>query len=91
LEPVAFLVTLLANGGSAHLGLVSILPIMLCAHFGIPWDRWDHGSTQIYHFLFLGGLTLAIAIEKTRLHEYFSNRAPWASVPKDTNWCHIRL
>ena len=69
---VAFLVTLWTNE-AMPLGAVSILPILLLPTFGILDTS---GVTANYSksiiFLFLGGFMLAIAIEKTKLHMYFS-------------------
>ncbi len=69
---VAFLVTLWTNE-AMPLGAVSILPILLFPTFGIL----DTASVTANYsksiiFLFLGGFMLAIAIEKTGLHKYFS-------------------
>ncbi|NPA61663.1 MAG: SLC13/DASS family transporter [Epsilonproteobacteria bacterium] len=71
---VAFLVTLWTNE-ALPLGVVSILPIILFPTFGIlDIDETTKNYSKSIIFLFLGGFMLAIAIEKTRLHEYFSNR-----------------
>jgi len=71
---VAFLVTLWTNEG-LPLGVVSILPIILFPTFGIlDVNHTTANYSKSIIFLFLGGFMLAIAIEKTRLHEYFSNR-----------------
>ncbi len=59
------------------LGVVSILPIILFPTFGIlDIDETAKNYSKSIIFLFLGGFMLAIAIEKTGLHEYFSNRLP---------------
>jgi len=69
---VAFLVTLWTNE-ALPLGVVSMLPIILFPVFGI---LDTHAVTANYSksiiFLFIGGFMLAIAIEKTGLHKYFS-------------------
>jgi sodium-dependent dicarboxylate transporter 2/3/5 len=69
---VAFLVTLWTNE-ALPLGVVSMLPILLFPVFGILGtnDVTANYSKSII-FLFLGGFMLAIAIEKTELHRYFS-------------------
>ncbi|MCF6207221.1 MAG: DASS family sodium-coupled anion symporter [Sulfurovum sp.] len=69
---VAFLVTLWTNE-ALPLGVVSMLPILLFPMFGIlsTADVTVNYSKSII-FLFLGGFLLAIAIEKTELHKYFS-------------------
>ncbi len=69
---VAFLVTVWTNE-ALPLGVVSLLPIILFPAFGIL----DLNDTTVNYsksiiFLFLGGFMLAIAIEKTKLHQYFS-------------------
>ncbi len=69
---IAFLVTLWTNEG-LPLGVVSMLPILLFPVFGIlttPEVTANYSKSII--FLFLGGFMLAIAIEKTELHKYFS-------------------
>ena len=69
---VAFLVALWTNE-ALPLGVVSILPVILFPLFGI---LDTHAVTANYSksiiFLFLGGFFMAIAIEKTQLHRYFS-------------------
>ncbi len=69
---VAFLVTIWTNEG-LPLGVVSLLPIILFPAFGILNlnDTAMNYSKSII-FLFLGGFFIAIAIEKTKLHKYFS-------------------
>lgn len=71
---VAFLVTLWTNE-ALPLGVVSILPIILFPIFGIldVNDVTSNYSKSII-FLFLGGFMLALAIEKTNLHKYFSSK-----------------
>jgi len=71
---VAFLVVLWSNE-ALPLGVVSLLPIVLFPLFGILDTEAvaQNYSTSII-FLFLGGFMLAIAIEKTGLHHYFSTK-----------------
>ena len=69
---VAFLVTLWTNE-AMPLGAVSILPILLFPTFGIlDTNAVTANYSKSIIFLFLGGFMLAIAIEKTGLHKYFS-------------------
>ncbi len=69
---VAFLVTLWTNE-AMPLGAVSILPILLFPIFGIlDTSSVTANYSKSIIFLFLGGFMLAIAIEKTGLHRYFS-------------------
>ena len=69
---VAFLVTLWTNEG-LPLGVVSLLPIILFPSFGIlDLNHTVPNYSKSIIFLFLGGFMLAIAIEKIKLHEYFS-------------------
>jgi sodium-dependent dicarboxylate transporter 2/3/5 len=69
---VAFLVTLWTNE-AMPLGAVSILPILLFPIFGIlDTSAVTANYSKSIIFLFLGGFMLAIAIEKTNLHKYFS-------------------
>ena len=69
---VAFLVTLWTNE-AMPLGAVSILPILLFPSFGIlDTSAVTANYSKSIIFLFLGGFMLAIAIEKTNLHKYFS-------------------
>lgn len=71
---VAFLVTLWTNEG-LPLGVVSILPIILFPLFGIlDTNSVTANYSKSIIFLFLGGFMLAIAIEKTDLHRYFSSK-----------------
>jgi sodium-dependent dicarboxylate transporter 2/3/5 len=71
---VAFLVTLWTNE-AMPLGAVSILPIILFPLFGIlDTNAVTVNYSKSIIFLFLGGFMLAIAIEKTGLHRYFSAR-----------------
>jgi len=69
---VAFLVTLWTNE-AMPLGAVSMLPILLFPIFGIlDTSAVTANYSKSIIFLFLGGFMLAIAIEKTNLHKYFS-------------------
>jgi len=69
---VAFLVTLWTNE-ALPLGVVSILPIILFPVFGIlDTNVVTPNYAKSIIFLFIGGFMLAIAIEKTSLHKYFS-------------------
>jgi len=71
---VALLVTLWTNE-ALPLGVVSLLPIILFPSIGVLelHDVTPNYSKSII-FLFLGGFMLAIAIEKTKLHQYFSSK-----------------
>jgi len=71
---VALLVTLWTNE-SLPLGVVSLLPIILFPSFGVLElsDVTPNYSKSII-FLFLGGFMLALAIEKVKLHLYFSSK-----------------
>ncbi|MDD2400465.1 MAG: DASS family sodium-coupled anion symporter [Sulfurovum sp.] len=71
---IALLVVLWTNE-ALPLGVVSLLPIILFPFFGIM----DSGMVANNYanpiiFLFIGGFMMAIAIEKTQLHIYFSSR-----------------
>ncbi len=69
---VAFLVTLWTNE-ALPLGVVSLLPILLFPLFGIlETNAVTANYSKSIIFLFLGGFMLAIAIEKSDLHRYFS-------------------
>ena len=69
---VAFLVTLWTNE-ALPLGVVSMLPIILFPVFGIlETNAVTANYSKSIIFLFIGGFMLAIAIEKTGLHKYFS-------------------
>ena len=71
---VAFLVTLWTNE-ALPLGVVSLLPIILFPSFGIlDLNHTTPNYSKSIIFLFLGGFMLAIAIEKIKLHEYFSSK-----------------
>jgi sodium-dependent dicarboxylate transporter 2/3/5 len=55
------------------LGVVSLLPIVLFPIFGIlDLNHTTQNYSKSIIFLFLGGFMLAIAIEKIKLHKYFS-------------------
>ncbi len=65
---IAFLVTLWTNNG-LHMGVVSMLPILLFPLFGLVESKdvvVNYSKTTI--FLFIGGFLLAIATEKAQLH-----------------------
>lgn len=71
---IAFLVTLWTNE-ALSLGVVSLLPIVLFPAFDILNTKAttiNYGHPII--FLFLGGFLLAIAVERTGLHVYISNK-----------------
>ncbi len=69
---VALLVTLWTNE-ALPLGVVSLLPIILFPSFGIlDIAHVTPNYSKSIIFLFLGGFMLAIAIEKVKLHLYFS-------------------
>jgi len=69
---IAFLVTLWTNEG-LPLGVVSLLPLILFPAFGVlDFNAVAPNYSKSIIFLFLGGFMLAIAIEKIKLHEYFS-------------------
>lgn len=69
---VAFLVALWTNE-ALPLGAVSLLPIILFPLFGIlDINTVTPNYAKSIIFLFLGGFMLAIALEKTGLHHYFS-------------------
>jgi len=71
---VALLVTLWTNE-ALPLGVVSLLPIVLFPILGIlDLNHTTQNYSKSIIFLFLGGFMLAIAIEKTKLHKYFSAR-----------------
>ena len=71
---VAFLVTLWTNE-ALPLGVVSMLPILLFPSFGIlDTQMVTSNYSKSIIFLFLGGFMMAIAIEKTGLHKYFSSK-----------------
>ena len=69
---VALLVTLWTNE-ALPLGVVSLLPIILFPTFGVlDLSAVTPNYSKSIIFLFLGGFMLAIAIEKVKLHLYFS-------------------
>jgi len=69
---IAFLVTLWSNE-ALPLGAVSLLPLILFPAFGLlDLNSVAPNYSKSIIFLFLGGFMLAIAIEKIKLHEYFS-------------------
>lgn len=66
---IAFLVTLWTNNG-LHMGVVSLLPILLFPFLGLIESKdvvTNYSKTTI--FLFMGGFLLAIATEKSDLHK----------------------
>jgi len=71
---IVLLVTLWTNE-ALPLGIVSLFPIILFPSFDI---LTTNQTTQNYSnsiiFLFLGGFMIAIATQKTQLHEYLSNK-----------------
>ncbi|QOP46003.1 SLC13 family permease [Sulfurimonas paralvinellae] len=71
---IAFLVTLWTNE-ALHLGVISLLPIILFPAFGIISTKattLNYAHPIIY--LFLGGFLLAIAVEKTKLHIFIADK-----------------
>jgi sodium-dependent dicarboxylate transporter 2/3/5 len=71
---IAFLVALWTNNG-LHMGVVSLLPIILFPIFGLVDSKavvTNYSKTTI--FLFVGGFLLAIATEKSGLHKRFSTK-----------------
>ncbi len=71
---IALLVTLWTNEG-LPLGVVSLLPIILFPAFSILGTKAtsiNYSNPIIY--LFLGGFLLAIAVEKTDLHKWISDK-----------------
>ncbi len=71
---VALLVTLWTNE-ALPLGVVSLLPIILFPIFGVlDLNSVTPNYSKSIIFLFLGGFMLAIAIEKVKLHLYFSSK-----------------
>ena len=71
---VALLVTLWTNE-ALPLGVVSLLPIILFPMFGVlELSEVTPNYSKSIIFLFLGGFMLAIAIEKVKLHLYFSSK-----------------
>ena len=71
---IALLVTLWTNGG-LPLGVVSLLPLILFPALGIiDLKTIAPNYSKSIIFLFLGGFMMAIAISKTNLHKYFSQK-----------------
>ena len=71
---IAFLVTLWTNNG-LHMGVVSLLPILLFPLFGLVESKdivTNYSKTTI--FLFIGGFLLAIATEKSELHKRLATK-----------------
>jgi len=71
---IAFLVTLWTNNG-LHMGVVSMLPIILFPIFGLVESKdvvVNYSKTTI--FLFVGGFLLAIATEKSQLHKRLATK-----------------
>ncbi len=71
---IALLVTLWTNEG-LPLGVVSLLPIILFPAFSIMSTKAtsiNYSNPIIY--LFLGGFLIAIAVEKTDLHQWISGK-----------------
>jgi sodium-dependent dicarboxylate transporter 2/3/5 len=71
---IAFLVTLWTNNG-LHMGVVSMLPIILFPIFGLVESKdvvSNYSKTTI--FLFVGGFLLAIATEKSELHKRLATK-----------------
>jgi len=71
---IAFLVTLWTNNG-LHMGVVSLLPIILFPIFGLVESKAvvsNYSKTTI--FLFMGGFLLAIATEKSQLHKRLATK-----------------
>ncbi len=74
LGAVTFLVVLWTNNG-LPLGVVSLLPILLFPALGIvPLNEVTPNYAKSIIFLFIGGFMLAIAMQKTGLHEQISSR-----------------
>jgi len=71
---VALLVSLWTNG-ALPLGVVSLLPIILFPSLGIlDIKSVVPNYSKSIIFLFLGGFMLAIAMEKTNLHKFLSQK-----------------
>jgi sodium-dependent dicarboxylate transporter 2/3/5 len=71
---IAFLVTLWTNN-TLHMGVVSLLPIVLFPIFDILEAKevvMNYSKTTI--FLFVGGFLLAIATEKSQLHKRLASK-----------------
>ncbi|MBE0513346.1 SLC13 family permease [Sulfurimonas sp.] len=81
---IAFLVTLWTNEG-LPLGVVSLLPIVLFPSFSIlSTTQTTANYANPIIFLFFGGFLLAIAVEKTELHRWVTDKmfAIFPSTPK---------
>lgn len=71
---IAFLVTLWTNG-ALPLGVVSLFPLILFPALGIlDLKSVTPNYSKSIIFLFLGGFMMAIAISKTNLHKYISQK-----------------
>lgn len=71
---IAFMVTLWTNEG-LPLGVVSLLPIVLFPAFSIlPTTQTTANYSNPIIFLFFGGFLLAIAVEKTELHRWITDK-----------------
>ncbi len=71
---IALLVTLWTNT-ALPLGVVSLLPLLLFPSLGIiDLKTIAPNYSKSIIFLFLGGFMMAIAISKTNLHKYFSQK-----------------
>ena len=71
---IAFLVVLWTNE-ALHLGVISLLPIIIFPSLGIISTKAttvNYAHPIIY--LFLGGFLLAIAVEKTKLHIFIADK-----------------
>lgn len=71
---IAFLVILWTNE-DLHLGIVSLMPIILFPAFGILTTKAttvNYANPIIY--LFYGGFLLSIAVEKSRLHIFIADK-----------------
>ncbi|MDQ1245327.1 MAG: solute carrier family 13 (sodium-dependent dicarboxylate transporter), er 2/3/5 [Campylobacterota bacterium] len=81
---IAFLVTLWTNEG-LPLGAVSLLPIVLFPSFSIlSTAQTTANYANPIIFLFFGGFLIAIAVEKTELHRWITDKmfAVFPSTPK---------
>ncbi|MFA5233285.1 MAG: DASS family sodium-coupled anion symporter [Sulfurimonas sp.] len=81
---IAFLVTLWTNEG-LPLGVVSLLPIVLFPSFSIlSTTQTTESYSNPIVFLFFGGFLIAIAVEKTELHKWITQKmfAVFPSTPK---------
>jgi len=70
---VVMLMTILWISESIELGITALLPIVLFPILGItPFEKvtLQYGNETI--FLFMGGFMLALALEKSRIHERFA-------------------